>query len=127
MRERGCFTTETLVMPSLPAGASGATLSGPGPSPTPAAGCGEAVERAVWNVTLSTFRTISVAHEREHPGVRIGAAQSLEGAEGPQKRLEGDPVAGRFIPVCRDAASPHPRYWRGAWRWSWDLSPPERA
>src|SRR6516162_1108237 len=58
-RPLGCFTTDTLVTPSMLGSCSAGTLSGPGPPPTPATGCGYAVERAVWNVTLpSTFCTI---------------------------------------------------------------------
>src|SRR4029450_5408039 len=43
-------------MPSMPASSSTGTLRGPGPGPTPGAGCGNAVDRAGWNVMLpSTF------------------------------------------------------------------------
>ena len=43
-------------MPSRAAKLSSATVIGPGEGAVPGAGCGKAVERAVWKVTLpSTF------------------------------------------------------------------------
>src|SRR5262249_19942209 len=46
----------TLAMPSMPRSLSSGTFIGPGDGADPGAGCGNAVERAVWNVTLpSTF------------------------------------------------------------------------
>ena len=39
-RPLGCFTTDTLVTPSMLGSCSAGTLSGPGPPPTPATGCG---------------------------------------------------------------------------------------
>src|SRR5712671_7655980 len=46
----------TLAMPSRPRSLSSGTFIGPGDGAEPGAGCGKAVERAVWKVTLpSTF------------------------------------------------------------------------
>src|SRR5689334_16456502 len=46
----------TLAMPSMPRNLSSGTFIGPGDGAVPGAGCGKAVERAVWKVTLpSTF------------------------------------------------------------------------
>ena len=46
----------TLAMPSIVRSLSPGTFIGPGEGAVPGAGCGNAVERAVWNVTLpSTF------------------------------------------------------------------------
>ena len=46
----------TLAVPSMVRSLSSGTLIGPGESAVPGTGCGNAVERAVWNVTLpSTF------------------------------------------------------------------------
>jgi hypothetical protein len=48
--------TVTLVMPSNPRNSPVGTSFGPGEGAVPGAGCGKAVERAVWKVTLpSTF------------------------------------------------------------------------
>src|SRR6266436_6383599 len=38
--ECGCFAMDTLVMPSILGSCSAGTLSGPGPGPVPAVGCG---------------------------------------------------------------------------------------
>src|ERR1700722_1994782 len=46
----------TLAAPSMVRSLSAGTFNGPGEGAVPGAGCGKAVERAVWNVTLpSTF------------------------------------------------------------------------
>src|SRR4029079_1419497 len=46
----------TLAMPSMPRNFSSGTFIGPGDGAVPGTGCGNAVERAVWKVTLpSTF------------------------------------------------------------------------
>ena len=46
----------TLAMPSMVRSLSSGTFIGPGDGAVPGAGCGNAVERAVWKVTLpSTF------------------------------------------------------------------------
>jgi len=46
----------TLAMPSIVRSLSSGTFIGPGEGAVPGAGCGNAVERAVWKVTLpSTF------------------------------------------------------------------------
>src|SRR5262249_40906873 len=46
----------TLAIPSIVRNLSSGTFIGPGDGADPGAGCGNAVERAVWNVTLpSTF------------------------------------------------------------------------
>ena len=46
----------TLAVPIMVRSLSGGTFIGPGLGAVPGAGCGKAVERAVWNVTLpSTF------------------------------------------------------------------------
>src|SRR4029453_19102785 len=50
------FLNVTLAMPSMLRSLSSATFIGPGEGAEPGAGCGKAVERAVWKVTLpSTF------------------------------------------------------------------------
>ena len=57
MASRPCpRRTPTLVMPSNPCSSLAGTSFGPGAGAVPGAGCGKAVERAVWKVTLpSTF------------------------------------------------------------------------
>jgi hypothetical protein len=48
--------TATVAMPSTLRSLSSGTFIGPGEGALPGAGCGKAVERAVWNVTApSTF------------------------------------------------------------------------
>src|SRR5437762_1067899 len=50
-----CLTT-SVVIPSMLRSLSSGTFIGPGEGAVPGAGCGKAVERAVWNVTVpSTF------------------------------------------------------------------------
>jgi hypothetical protein len=52
----GFMTDFTSVMPRTLRSLSSATFIGPGPLAVPGAGCGKAVDMAVWNVTLpSTF------------------------------------------------------------------------
>src|SRR6185295_14989108 len=52
-------TKNASVMPSMPCSCSGGTLSGPGDGAVPGAGCGKAVERAVWKaIRPSTFWVI---------------------------------------------------------------------
>jgi len=45
--ERPCASRDTRVTPSVAGNRPGATVNGPGPAPSPASGCGYAVERAV--------------------------------------------------------------------------------
>jgi hypothetical protein len=63
-----------LATPSRPRSLSSATFIGPGEGAVPGAGCGNAVERAVWKVDL-LHHLVDMAVEHRHRAERLEVIQ----------------------------------------------------
>ena len=70
--------TSTLAMPSTVRSWSAGTIIGPGDGALPGAGCGKAVDRAVWKVTLPSTFCIDLVDVAVEHGDRAEALQQAE-------------------------------------------------